>query len=231
MGSDPDEACAVTELFRRHGFEVWRVDDGRAAVTAAHTADLVVLDMGLPDLDGLEVCRRIRIRGAVPIIATSREGTGLDLVTGLRAGLDAYLIHPYGRRELVARAEAILRRTGACRSAVITCGPLRINPPTREVVAYGRRVVLTLKEFELLWLLAADPDMVFRRRQIMSAVWHDEWGGSSRTIDTHVSSLRRKLGDPAAITTVRGVGFRIGYSSTRPERPVRAERILDIVLT
>lgn len=200
------------ETFRRHGFDVSSVQNGTAAIALSSTVDLVVLGLELPDLDGLEVCRRIRTRSSVPIIATTVRGTGADLVTGLRAGLDAYLIRPYGRRELVARAESILRRTHprSQRGDAVGYGPLRIGFSTREVHVHGRPVSLTRKEFDLLRLLASEPSTVFSRREIMSAVWKDEWAQSTRTIDTHVSSLRNKLGDPSIIVTVRGVGFRIG---------------------
>ncbi len=218
--SDAAEALTVSAEFRRHGFEAALVTSGLEAAALAPEADLLVLGLQLPDLNGLEVCRRIRIRSDVPIIATGAQGTEIDIVEGLRAGFDACLVHPYGLRELLARAQAILRRTHRSAAAVgpISLGPLRLNPRTREAHARGRQVQLTRKEFDLLYLLAAQPTTLFSRRHIMSVVWGDERAQSSRTIDTHVSSLRGKLGDVSAIRTVRSVGFRIGYQHGGFER-------------
>lgn len=211
--SDPTEAISVTAVFRRLGFEVSWAEDGRSAITSSSRADLVMLGLEQPDLDGLEVCRRIRAGSAVPIIATGLRDRELDVVVGLNAGLDAYLPRPYGLRELVARVNAILRRTHGPDGPAeqIAHGPLRINSLTREVSMRDRPVSLTRKEFDLLYLLAAEPDTLLSRKQIMSVVWDDEWAHSSRTLDTHVSSLRSKLGDHSAVVTIRGVGFRIGY--------------------
>lgn len=229
--SDPTEALTVAGAFRRHGFEVRNAVTGEAAIELSPGADLLVLSVDLPDLHGLEVCRRIRLANSVPIIATAGADTETDIVLGLRAGCDAWLTRPYGLRELLARAQAILRRTqsgGGTGFAPIEVGPLRINVQTREVFLCGREVALTRKEFDLLHLLAAQPGTLFSRRQIMAAVWQDDWARSSRTIDTHVSSLRGKLGDPNVIRTVRGVGFRIGYNS-----PVASDsgQFLDVSLT
>jgi DNA-binding response OmpR family regulator len=229
--SDPVEALTIAGAFRRHGFEVSRAETGTKAVALSPTADLVVLSLELPDLDGLEVCRRIRLDSSVPIIATTARDTEIDLVVGFRAGLDAYLTRPYGLRELLARAEAILRRTQVrdAGGEPVSRGPLRINSQTREVYLHGRPIQVTRKEFDLLYLLAAEPDTLFSRRHIMSVVWEDEWAQSNRTIDTHVSSLRNKLGDPAAIRTVRGIGFRIGYQEGGHSVPPGG--VLDVALT
>jgi DNA-binding response OmpR family regulator len=211
--SDPVEALTVAGLFRRHGFDVVTAANGAAALALAGEVELVVLGLELPDFDGLEVCRRIRRGFDVPVLGAAAQGSGVDIVAGLGAGLDACLIRPYGLRELLARADAILRRvlTPEGRYGLVVHGPLRVDPGTREATACGRPLRLTRKEFDLLHLLAAQPDTLFSRQRIMSLVWRDDWAGSSRTIDTHVSSVRGKIGDPAAITTVRGVGFRIGY--------------------
>jgi DNA-binding response OmpR family regulator len=231
--SDPVEALTLAGAFRRHGFDVTETESGSAAVTLSPVVDLVVLGLDLPDLDGLEVCRRIRLDSAVPIIATAERDTEVDIIVGLRAGMDAYLTRPVGLRELLARSQAILRRTlvpGASFEP-ISIGPLRINSQTREVSVCGRAVQLTRKEFDLLHLLAAQPETLFSRRHIMSVVWRDEWARSSRTIDTHVSSLRGKLGDTGAIQTVRGVGFRIGYRRAETERAPFPGPVLDVALT
>ncbi|UOZ03352.1 response regulator transcription factor [Amycolatopsis sp. WQ 127309] len=207
---DEVERLVVAGALRRQGFEVETAGTVPAAVGAASGVDLVVLGLPAP---GLAVCAAVRADSAVPIIGTAVPGSDIDLVTGLRSGLDAYLVRPVGIRELVARVDAILRRTlaGADDWAVVSCGPLRLNARTREVHRCGELVQVTLKEFDLLHLLTAEPDEVFTRREIMSRVWGDEWARSDRTIDTHVNSLRNKMGDPAVIRTIRGVGFRLGY--------------------
>ncbi|WP_310972022.1 MULTISPECIES: response regulator transcription factor [unclassified Amycolatopsis] len=207
---DEVERLVVAGALRRQGFEVETVDSAPAAVAAAPGVDLVVLGLPAP---GLAVCTAVRASSAVPIIGTAAPGSDIDLVTGLRGGLDAYLVRPVGIRELVARVDAILRRTltGADDWDVVSCGPLRLDVRTREVHRCGTLVQVTRKEFDLLLLLAAEPDEVFTRREIMARVWGDGWARSDRTIDTHVNSLRNKMGDSAVIRTIRGVGFRIGY--------------------
>ncbi|WP_410612771.1 response regulator transcription factor [Amycolatopsis sp. lyj-109] len=207
---DEVERLVVAGALRRQGFEVETVDTVPAAVSAASGVDLVVLGLPAP---GLAVCAAVRESSAVPIIGTAAPGSDIDLVTGLRSGLDAFLVRPVGIRELVARVDAILRRTlaGADDWEVISRGPLRLDVRTREVHRCGTLVQVTRKEFDLLLLLAAEPDEVFTRREIMARVWGDEWARSDRTIDTHVNSLRNKMSDSAVIRTIRGVGFRIGY--------------------
>jgi DNA-binding response OmpR family regulator len=223
--SDPVEALTVAGVFRRHGFDISTAANGAAAMVQAGEADLVVLGLELPDFDGLELCRQIRRHFDAPILGIAARGTAIDIIAGLGAGLDAFLVQPYGLRELLARADAILRRVliPEGEHAVVLHGPLRIDARTREVTACGRPLRLTRKEFDLLHLLASQPGTLFSRQRIMSLVWRDDWAGSSRTIDTHVSSVRGKIGDPAAITTVRGVGFRIGYQ--QPVRPAPVHRI------
>jgi DNA-binding response OmpR family regulator len=208
--SDPVEMLVVAGALRRQGFEVETADTARAAVGAAAGVDLVVLGLRAP---GLEVCTAVRTSSAVPIIGAAPPDSDIDVVAGLGAGLDAYLVRPVGVRELVARVDAILRRTltGTADWDVVSCGPLRLDARTREVHRCGELVRVTRKEFDLLHLLAAEPDEVFTRREIMARVWGDEWAQSDRTIDTHVNSLRNKMGDPAVIRTIRGVGFRVGY--------------------
>lgn len=176
--------------------------------------DLVLLDLELPDLDGLEVCRAIRSVSRVPlIIVTSRESE-IDCVLGLQAGADDYVTRPFGIRELMARIEAVMRRTqwqpaaAAGPAQEIRHGRLRIDAGSREVTVDGVPVTLTRKEFDLLCLLAQHPDAVVPRRQLLQQVWGNSW--SRRTVDTHVSSVRGKLGDPGWIVTIRGVGFRLG---------------------
>ncbi|WP_426798052.1 response regulator transcription factor [Streptomyces sp. YGL11-2] len=212
MESDSEEAEVLVKGLQRHGHEVERVDTGIAALRAYDSVDLVLLDLELPDLDGLEVCRRVRSAGTTALIAVTARDTELDRVLGLQAGADDYLVKPYGFRELMARMDAVMRRVQANTAAppVISHGPLRIDAAARQVSLDGRRIDVTRKEFDLLYLLASQPDAVIPRKRIMQEVWGDVW--SRRTIDTHVSSLRNKLGASDWIFTVRGVGFQLGHA-------------------
>ncbi|MEU6406783.1 response regulator transcription factor [Streptomyces sp. NPDC046985] len=212
VGADAGDGLA--HELRRHGHTCTRAAHGGAALHAYGGADLVLLDLELPDLDGLEVCRAIRSVSRVPlIIVTSRESE-TDCVLGLQAGADDYVTRPFGIRELTARIEAVMRRaqwqSAAAAAPVreIRHGRLRIDAGAREVTVDGAPVALTRKEFDLLRLLAQHPGAVVPRRELLQRVWGDSW--SRRTVDTHVSSVRGKLGDPGWIVTVRGVGFRLG---------------------
>lgn len=210
--SDGPAAAELVQELCRHGHLATSVATAAEALQVHHGVDLVLLDLDLPDLDGLEVCRRMRADGGVPIITVTSRGAELDRVLGLQAGSDDYVVKPYGLRELLARMEAVMRRARPYRPApVITHGPLRIDAGTRELRLEGRRVELTPKEFDLLFLLASQPGATVSRRQLLSQVWDDEWSHRGRTIDTHVSSLRNKLGSSRWIVTVRGVGFRLGH--------------------
>ncbi|GAA1015724.1 MULTISPECIES: response regulator transcription factor [Streptomyces] len=204
------EADALVSALKRHGHEVESVATGGAALQSYGDADLVLIDLELPDLDGLEVCRSIRSACDIPVIAVTARGSELDRVLGLQAGADDYLVKPYGFRELMARMEAVMRRarTSAPTSRVISHGPLRIDAGFREVTLHGRVIDLTRKEFDLLYMLASNPGTVIPRKQLIRQIWGDSW--SRRTVDTHVSSLRNKLGGSDWIVTVRGVGFRFG---------------------
>jgi DNA-binding response OmpR family regulator len=214
---EDDAATAETLMhsLRRHGYDADRVGTGTDALRNYHHADLVLLDLDLPDLDGLEVCRGIRAASDTPIIAVSDRGTELDRVLGLKAGSDDCLDKPFGFHELMARIEAVMRRARPAPAAprAISHGPLHIDSGTRQVSLNDRLIAMTRKEFDLLHLLASRPETVVPRRQIMSEVWHDDWTKTGRTIDTHVNSLRNKLGDSSWIITVRGVGFRLGRGS------------------
>lgn len=210
-----DAGDGLSNQLRRHGHTCTGAAHGGAALQAYGSADLVLLDLELPDLDGLEVCRAIRSVSRVPlIIVTSRESE-IDCVLGLQAGADDYVTRPFGIRELMARIEAVMRRVQWQPAAaagpaqeILRHGRLRIDVGSREVSVDGAPVTLTRKEFDLLCLLAQHPDTVVSRRQLLQQVWGDSW--SRRTVDTHVSSVRGKLGDPGWIVTVRGVGFRLG---------------------
>ena len=205
-----DEAKALVTELRRYGHDVNSAGTGSATLQTFEDFDLVLLDLDFPDLDGLEVCRAIRSFSNIPIIAVTSRGTELDRVLGLRAGADDYLVKPYGFRELIARMEAVMRRAQPqpAASSVVSYGPLSINASRREVSLDGRLIDVTRKEFDLLYLLASYPQVVIPRKRLMHQVWGDSW--SRRTVDTHVSSLRNKLGSSRWIITVRGVGFRLG---------------------
>lgn len=214
--SESRAAQSLVLGLRRHGYRAQSAATGTEALRAHQHADLVLLELDLPDLDGLEVCRRIRALGDVPIIILTAREAELDCVLGLQAGSDDFISKPYSFRVLLARIEALLRRVRPRRTdpaRVVTHGPLRIDAGARELVLEGRRVELTPKEFDLLHLLASQPDTTFSRRRLMSEIWDDE-SARGRTLDTHVSSLRGKLGSSGWIITVRGVGFRLG----RPRR-------------
>ncbi|WP_215453185.1 response regulator transcription factor [Streptomyces sp. ATCC 21386] len=208
---DPDLGDPLIAQLRRHGHQPVGVTRGGAALQAYGDADLVLLALELPDLDGLEVCRAIRSASRVPVIIVTARHSELDCVLGLQAGADDYVTKPYGMRELMARIEAVMRRTRWQPSTVeeIRHGSLRIDVNSREVTVDGVAVPLTRKEFDLLCLLASHPETVIPRKQLLHRVWGDTW--SRRTVDTHVSSLRGKLGASGWIVTVRGVGFKLGH--------------------
>ena len=203
-------ALPLAEGLRREGFVVERAATGAEALAAA-SADLVLLDLRLPDIDGLDVCRSLRERSDVPIIIVTARGEESDRVVGLELGADDYLVKPFGLRELIARIRAVTRRTSA-RGAVhepLRVGALEIDERARRATLDGAVLELTPKEFDLLAALARDPGAAISRRRLLEDVWETSWYGSSKTIDVHVAALRRKLGDPGWIETVRGVGFRL----------------------
>ena len=215
MEDDDGIAAPLVAGLAREGFEVERVATGRGALAAAE-ADLVLLDLRLPDMDGYDVARELRARSRVPIIMVTARGEEVDRVVGLELGADDYVVKPFGLRELIARISAVMRRVtepppGAVGEPdpVVTVGLLAIDRRRHEVSLGGEPVPLTPKEFALLDLLAGDPGAAVDRRRILEEVWGTRWYGPSKTIDVHVSSLRRKLGDPGWIETVRGVGFRL----------------------
>ena len=208
---EDDEAIAVPLVrgLERSGYEVTRVATGREALDV-NGVDLVLLDLGLPDLDGYEVCRRLRAASSVPIIVVTARGDEGDRVLGLELGADDYVVKPFGIRELVARVRAVSRRAVVEPAGPQRVGALEIDRRTRRVSVAGRELALAPKEYELLALLADDAGAVVSRNQIMEEVWDPHWYGPTKTLDVHVASLRRKLGDPRWIETVRGVGFRLG---------------------
>jgi DNA-binding response OmpR family regulator len=199
----------LAEGLRREGFTVSVAVTGAEAL-AAGEADVVLLDLRLPDLDGLDVCRKLRERSNVPIIVVTARGEEADRVVGLELGADDYVVKPFGLRELIARIRAVTRRSGGRASpGPIAVGPLTIDERARHVQVSRAEIDLTPKEFDLLLALARDPGVVISRRRLLEDVWQTSWYGSTKTIDVHVAALRRKLGDPSLIETVRGVGFRL----------------------
>jgi DNA-binding response OmpR family regulator len=206
---DDSIAEPLADGLRREGFAVERVATGADALRA-EPADVVLLDLRLPDLDGYEVCRRMRARSDVPIIVVTARSEEVDRVVGLELGADDYLVKPFGFRELVARIRAVTRR--AARTvpvAPLVVGALRVDRRSRQVWVTDTEVALTPKEFDLLALLASEPGAVLTRERILDEVWDPHWFGPTKTLDVHVASLRRKLGDPGWIETVRGVGYRL----------------------
>lgn len=188
---------------------------GREALTlaAAESPALVVLDLGLPDMDGVEVCRRLRASSEVPVIVISARGEEVDRVVLLEMGADDYLVKPFGVRELVARIRAVARRSGgsgdsAAEPATRSFGQLVIDIAGHRVTVEGVDVELTPKEFALIEHLSAAPGAAHRRRDILESVWDAHWYGPTKTLDAHMAALRRKLGHGEWIETVRGVGYR-----------------------
>jgi two-component system response regulator RegX3 len=207
---DEPIAESLTRGLSRYGFEVQWVRTGTEALAADDDAAIVLVDLGLPDMDGLDVCRELRARGDVPIIVISARSDEVDRVVGLEIGADDYVTKPFGVREVVARMRAVLRRSQpAQKEPAQEHGRLRIDRRGRRVHLDGGEVDLTPKEFDLLAFLAEEPGAVFTREQIMEAVWDENWFGPTKTLDVHVGVLRRKLGDAASLETVRGVGFRL----------------------
>jgi two-component system response regulator RegX3 len=206
---EDDEPVAESLIrgLERYGYDVEWVSTAAAAL-AAGPADLVLVDLGLPDMDGLDVCRELRSRGDVPIIVISARADEVDKVVALEIGADDYVSKPFGVREVIARMRAVLRRVRPEPEAPQT-GSLSIDRRARRVFVDGAEISLTPKEHDLLAFLAEAPGAAFTREQIMEAVWDENWFGPTRTLDVHVGALRRKLGDAATIETVRGVGFRL----------------------
>jgi DNA-binding response OmpR family regulator len=209
---DAEIAAALRRSLRLESYDVSLADDGEAALREAadFEPDAVVLDLGLPRLDGVEVCRRLRSSGDVPILMlTARDG--LDArVEGLDSGADDYLVKPFERQELLARLRALLRRRPPRGSAFLVIGDLRLNPETREVLRGERRLDLTAREFELLEYLMRNERLVVSRQQLLEDVWDYYAFAETNTVDVFISTLRRKLeagGEPRMLHTVRGAGY------------------------
>lgn len=213
---DDSIAEPLVDGLARYGIAVHRVATGAAAL-AAPRLEMVLLDLGLPDIDGIEVCRQLRRTGDIPLIMLTARGDEADRVLGLELGADDYLAKPFSVRELVARMHAVGRRTRPAAAApdaarpdhVQALGDLVIDRRTRQVRLSGELIPLSPKEYDLLVYLGADAGAVVARRDILETVWDKNFFGRGKTLDFHVASLRHKLGDPAWIETRRGVGFRL----------------------
>ena len=213
---DPSVAASVIDGLVSSSMDVVNVSRGTDAISKAlsENFDLILLDLGLPDMDGQDVCRTIRDKSKTPIIILSARSEEIDRVLALEFGADDYMVKPFGMRELVARIRAVARRTNPTEISqpAITqeIGPLSIDRRSQKVFIDGDEIYLTPKEFGLLAYLATDPGAVYRRNDIMSEVWETNWYGTTITVDAHVAALRKKLGNQEWIESVRGVGFRLG---------------------
>jgi two-component system, OmpR family, response regulator len=210
-------ADLVRAYLRREGFDVVWARSGEQALEelARHPVRLVVLDIGLPGIDGFEVCRRLRSRTGVPILILSARDDEIDRVAGLEAGADDYVTKPFSPRELVARVKAILRRVGEGGGvalgggAALAAGDVELDRAARAVTVAGEPVELTSREFDLLAALLSHPGVVLGRDRLLELVWQGEFASGTRTVDVHVAQLRGKLGRPGLVETVRGAGYKV----------------------
>ena len=201
----------IRSYLSRDGYGVVWVRSGEEALVelARHSVRIVVLDIGLPGMDGFEVCRAIRSRSSVPILIVTARDEEPDRVAGLELGADDYITKPFSPRELVARVKAILRRSEpVARDPILTFGDIVVDLQGREVSVAGRSVELTAKEFDLLACLLENPGIVLSRDTLLDRAWGTTYPGGTRTVDVHVGQLRRKLGRPSLIRTVRGAGYK-----------------------
>ncbi|HOB50124.1 MAG TPA: response regulator transcription factor [Mycobacterium sp.] len=222
-----DEAAladVVASYLIRENFEVTVRHSGAEALAVAREVDpdVVVLDLGLPGIDGLEVCRQLRTFSDAYVVMLTARDTEMDTIVGLSVGADDYITKPFSPRELVARIRAMLRRPRAVPAVAVAAtptaarefGPLSIDVDSRQVFLDGDSISLTRTEFDILAALSSRPGVVWTRRQLIDAVWGEPWVGNDHLVDVHVGHLRRKLGDDAAdprfVFTVRGVGYRMG---------------------
>ena len=216
---DPALSSGVTDGLRNAGFTVMPVStgtEGAAAAIGSNPPDLVLLDLGLPDRDGYDVCREIRATSQVPIIVISARDDEIDRVVGLELGADDYVTKPFGNRELVARIRAVLRRTGndatADRNELQSIGKLAIDRRAQKVFVDDVEIHLTATEFELLSVLAEDPGAVLRRTELLERIWDTALYVTPKTVDAHIAAIRKKIGHPEWIESKRGVGFRLDIS-------------------
>jgi two-component system OmpR family response regulator len=206
---DANIGALVRTYLERDGFQVLWVRSGESALAELdrHPVALVVLDLGLPGIDGLEVCRRIN--GRMPVVVLSARDEVADRIVGLELGADDYLPKPFSPRELTARIRAVLRRSARSEApAILSLGPVVLSPGAREVRVNGREVNLTQREFDLLEYLVLRAGRVITRDELLEAVWGFAAPGQTRTVEVHLAQLRKKLGHPELIRTVRGVGYK-----------------------
>ncbi|MBA2358849.1 MAG: response regulator transcription factor [Actinobacteria bacterium] len=218
VDDEPALTDAVRYALAAEGFDVEEAADGRSALAAARERrfDVILLDLVLPDLSGIEICRRLRAESDVPILMLTARDAEVDRVLGLEAGADDYVTKPFSMAELVSRVRAILRRReldrGSRTATVRRVGGLEVDLTGHRVIVDGLPVSLTRSEFKLLGLLTREPERVFSRRQIMQHLWDSDFVGDERACDIHVSNLRRKIereGKPDRLVTVRGVGYKL----------------------
>jgi DNA-binding response OmpR family regulator len=211
---DDGVAQAIVAALSEHGYRTTSVGRAVDVWHHVHDVDLVLLDLGLPDGDGLEVLRRIRRIGGPGVLVLTARGTERDIVRGLRLGADDYLVKPVRLGELLARIEAVRRRLPAAAEAgderVVRIGPLTVDPGARTAKVGAEVLDLTSKEFDILAVLARRPGSAVSRQEMLDAVWGDAYLAVSRSLDVHVANLRTKLGTPGLLTTIRGFGYRLG---------------------
>jgi DNA-binding response OmpR family regulator len=214
---DPNIAGLLDLYLRQAGYRVLLASDGERALELVASAEpvLLVLDIGLPGIDGLEVCRQVRSRPAtatLPVLMVTARDDEIDRVLGLELGADDYVTKPFSPREVVARVRALLRRAGATAPlpSVVTVGDVEVDAGRREARVAGAPVPLATREFDLLRYLAQHAGLALSRRQLLDGVWGPDWYGDDRTVDVHVGQLRKKLGPGLPLSTVWGVGYRLG---------------------
>ena len=205
---DPGIAEPLLRGLERAGYAARAVNTGSQALSA-EPADVVLLDLGLPDTDGLEICRRLAARCTSAILVITARSEESDRVAALDEGADDYLVKPFGLAELLARIRAVLRRIQPAVPGTVRHGPLVVDSRTRKVTVEGAEVGLTPREFEILECLAADPGRVFTRQELLERIWDTNWYGPTKVLDVHVAALRRKLARPGLIETAYGRGFRL----------------------
>lgn len=222
VDDDPEIVRAIAILLEKEGYQVLKAYNGMEALEQAvnPALRLIVIDVMMPKLDGLSAVMKIREKRNLPIIVLSAKSEDSDKVLGLSMGADDYIAKPFGMMELMARIRTALRHSGGEAEPVhaLTLGPLRIDPARHQVLAHGREVTLTLKEFQLLSLLVEHAGTVFTRDQLLNTIWGYEFDGASRTVDVHVRTLRQKLGEAGrCIETVRGVGYKAESDPSKSE--------------
>jgi DNA-binding response OmpR family regulator len=215
VDDEPTVRDIVSQYLTRDGFRVVATGDGREVMglVELESPALIVLDVMLPGIGGLELCRTIRARRAIPVILLTARGEETDRIVGLELGADDYVTKPFSPRELVARVKAVLRRAEGPRAetpAVLAVGDVEVDLGRAEARVGGAPVALTTREFALLQYLAENHGLALSRRQLLDGAWGADWYGDERTVDVHVRQLRKKLGDSLQLTTVRGIGYRFG---------------------